>query len=164
MPIAFPIPKTKAALQADVPSPVWIYVMASFICMTAVVGVAALAKSHWGTNAPALFGFAGAVISVHFAAWLFARTQRRSPLAIERQRLVWGCFLAFWFYDEFLRIAVKLANHADWTGAEVLTAILATVFDFTFVWAIFRYSAPWLLRGYTAREPPQPPNQRLERP
>jgi hypothetical protein len=152
MPVAFPLPETRAASPADGPCRVWIYAMASFICMTVVVGIAALAKSRWGTTAPALFGFAGAVISVHFAAWLFARTHRRSLLAIERQRLVWGCFLAFWFYDEFLRIAVKLANHGDWTGPEILTAILATLFDLTFVWAIIRYSAPWLLRGYTTRD------------
>lgn len=127
--------------------------------MTAVIGIAAYANSRWGFISPALFGLVGAATGPSFAAVLFDRRHRRPLLPIELRWLTVGCFLAFWFYDEFLRIAVML-THAEETQRNVIRAIFATLVDFTLVWGILRCINFWATKRYGLHETEPSPNMR----
>ena len=136
------------ARRTEGPISTWRYCVGCFLCLTVVAVGAAIAKMRWGLSAPGFTGLVGALISVLFAAWLFAKRNRRPPLPIERRWLTIGCFLAFWFYDEFLKNALGLLARGPSSARDVAIAILGTIVDFVIIWALFRYAAPWMLSRY----------------
>jgi hypothetical protein len=159
MPLLILLPAAPGASNTNAPVSTWRYSLACFACMTSVVGIAMYVKSRWGYSAPGFFGLVGGVISVSVAGFLFVNAQRREPCPIERRRLTIGCLLAFWFYDEFLRIAVMLA-HREETARKILTAVEATVFDLVLVWGIIRCILLWAAQHYRVHDTESPPNNR----
>ena len=146
--------------RSDAPVSIWRFTTASFVCMTSVVGIAIVAKLQWGISAPGTFGFIGACFSVLFAGVLFGLRQRRQLLPIERRRFIVGCFLAIWFYGEFLAIVHRTVTHQGWSPRQVTTAIAATAFDWVLVWVLVRYAVSWILESFTMPEPSPPLNNR----
>ena len=157
------LPAASGASDTHALVSMWRYVLACFVCMTTVVGIAWYAKSQWGYSAPGFFGFIGAVISVPVAGFLFANDHRRELRPIERRWLIIGCFLAFWFYDEFLRIAVMFA-HREETARNITMAIAATIFDLALVWGIIRCIDFWAAQHYRVHDAESPPNNRSRGP
>jgi hypothetical protein len=89
----------------------------------------------------------------NFAAWLFARRYRRQLLPIERRYFTYGCFLGFWLFDEFLKVANLLAAYELATVESVATAIGATIIAFALVWVIVRYLTRWTFMRYARTDP-----------
>jgi hypothetical protein len=147
-PLAVSAPATKP--RPDGPVPIWPYVLACFAWATCIVGIALVARYRWGIAAPGSFGFAAACIAVGGAAYLFFRRYRRRFLPTERRQFMVGSFLAFWFYDEFLKIVLMVA-HEQTSGRRVTTAVIATLIDFVLVWTVVGCADLWASRTY--REP-----------
>src|SRR5579872_7327568 len=113
--------------------PMWWYVLVCFGWNTLIVGATALARLRWGISAPALFGSVSALLSILIPATLFLRNCRRRFRLSERRQFTLGCFIAFWFYDEFLRAALMVA-HGGVGARQIAIAVVATLIDFAFVW------------------------------
>lgn len=131
-----------------VPATISRYIGLSFITMTLVWLVAVAVGMRWSVTAPVIFGLAGAVLSVHLPALLFAKTQRREFLPEEELAFLAGSFSAVWFYDGFLGIVAHTLHHDAWSLMQILRALEATAVDFALVWAMVFYSVPmiaWLL-------------------
>lgn len=145
------------------PVPIWPYILVCLSWNTWVVCMAAIARQRWGFTSPGLLGFVSACISVVVAAWFFFRNHHRRFLPSERWRFAFGCFFVFWFYDEFLRIAV-MATHGGVAAKEVVTAILATLVDLALVWIIVLCIELWAVTSYGSAEDEPPPNNRRRGP
>jgi hypothetical protein len=141
----------------------WPYILMCLGWNTCVVLIAALAHQRWGLTSPGFVGFLSASISIVAAGWFFFQNHHRRFLPVERRRFAFGCFFAFWFYDEFLRIAFRAA-HSGINGKGAATAIVATLVDFALVWIVVMCLDIWAVRTYGSTEDEPPPNQRLERP
>jgi len=144
-PIAVIAPAPKA--RATGPVAMWPYVAACFAWNTCVIGAAVFASLHWGFTSPGFVGFLSACISIVGAAWFFFRNHRRRFLPLERWRFILGSFLAFWFYDEFLRVAL-MVTHGGGDAKAIATAIVATLVDFGLVWIIVGATDLWAARSY----------------
>jgi hypothetical protein len=124
-----------SAPRANGPVPMWPYILVCFSWITCILGVLLLARSRWGFDAPASVGFAAASIGVGGAALPFFRTYRRGFLPTERRWFLLGSFLAFWFYDEFIKIGLMVA-HKQLSTRGITIAVLATFVDFVLVWIV----------------------------
>jgi hypothetical protein len=143
---------------SDGPVPMWPYIGIAFLASTTALGVAILAKQRLGFAAPVLFGALSAIFAVSLSAVSFFRRHPRPLYAVEGRWLLTGCFLVFWFYDEFFAI-LALLMRGGITGRAVAMAIGATVLDFIIVWSMVAVVATWAMNHYASATNP-PPNMR----
>jgi len=155
-----PLPIILSATAASISR----YISLSFITMTLVVLVALGVKTRWGVTAPVIAGLTGGVLSVHVPALLFVKKHRRQFFPAERVAFLAGTFLAFWFYDGFLRIVDRTLNHGGWSPLQVETAIEAAGVDLVLVWAMVYYSVPFVAWLLFLRRAKSPPNNRWSGP
>jgi len=164
MPLFTLVPReTGSGLRTNQPVSMWSYTAAAFICSTSLVGTLVLAKARWGIASPAIFGFVDACISTALAVYLFFAINRRPLFPVERRWLVLGCFLAFWFYDVFLRTALMII-HGTETLPETLSEIGGTIVDFALVWGIVHGLAFLGAKRYRVLGTVPPPNNRWRGP
>jgi hypothetical protein len=141
-------PKTGRGPRTDQPVSMWPYIAAAFVSSTSLLGTAVLVKLRWGVAVPLpLFGLASVCVSTGLAAYLFFANQSRPLFRVERRWLTFGCFLAFWFYDGFVRITLTFI-HGEETPLDTISEIGGTLFDFAVVWMIVRVLAFWGTKRY----------------
>jgi hypothetical protein len=138
---------TNVALRRGGPVAMWPYIGVAFLASTTVIGIAILSKQRWGFTAPALVGFLCEVLTVSCAAVFFFHRHPRAFYPVERRWLTAGCFLTFWFYDEFFRILALLLR-GGMTGRGVAVAIFATLFALLTVWVMVAAISAWAVRHY----------------
>ena len=143
------------------PVAVFPFVLACLAMFLACLAVSAGLRFAYGLHFPALNGLIAAITSVGIAAWLFGRRHRRQFLSAERIRFTLGCFVVFWFFDGFLKIAVRVANGIETTTRRLAVDIAATIVDFLIIWVVVLLLAPVLIRLSVPSSPS--PNKSLER-
>jgi hypothetical protein len=160
-PLAVILPPTQT--RDGGPVSMWPYIAICFASNTCVVGAAALLALRWGLKSPGLVGFVNASVSTLIPAWFFFRRHHRRFAPQERGLFLLGSFLAFWFYDEFLRIALMVARNES-NGKNIFAAIVATIVDFALVGIIVAAIDLWTARIYRSGETEAPPNNRWRGP
>jgi hypothetical protein len=158
-----------AAVVADIASPavhvvsVLSYIALCFLCVGVVVLAAVAMNLEFGWRFPVLTGLLALVISICVSAGAFAHRHHRHFLATERTRFMFGCFIAFWLFDDLPGVVVDIGKSATFSSGTIASILEDSAIELLCVWLVVRFVVPWVMTRQGAIQIELSPNKSLER-